>query len=558
MAAIQTRVVHEMQTASVSTKGSRWRLALLSILLILSIALNVYFLLTAPPIDTPNASFITMWLLSFLPYIAACILVLVTKPQVGRRRWIELGLILVGAVTLRAVVLPVLPDLSHDSWRYLWDARATLHGYSPYVYAPGSPLLSSLRDIVYDNSRFRNVPTIYPPGAQAIYLLSYLIAPSNLFVLKGIFVGFDMVTCVALAFLLQRKGLDMSRCIIYAWCPLPIIEFAIQGHLDALTITFTVLAVLCAGASWRGSRVVTGFLIAMATLTKLYPLLLLVVVIRRRDWALLTTCFVTIILGYVPYLILGHGQVLGFFSTYASEQTPNAGITQFVVVTLENLFPLNKVFGLILIYILDLILVGAVSFLVLRLRWQGRIRMEAGAFLVIGAIFAASSHIFPWYTPAFLPWIATQLAPLAIQWRSFKVFHINWKNFRHLRINLKGFKVFHINWRKVTDVRSHWRSLRNVWLSGSGLSKFNEASLATIFAWYFTCSSITVYFLRWKVYYQQVYGVTLLGLGIAIVIGVMKNRSTSYSERQSNASRVKWIVGKGFSIVPLRHGKEKF
>src|SRR5258708_13243112 len=43
-------------------------------------------------------------------------------------------------------------------------------------------------------SRYRNVPTLYPPGAQVVYLLSYLLAPSNLYFLKGLFVVFDMVT----------------------------------------------------------------------------------------------------------------------------------------------------------------------------------------------------------------------------------------------------------------------------------------------------------------------------------------------------------------------------
>lgn len=537
MAVLQTPHAREMQPLPTSSRRSRWRLALLCVLLSLSIAFNIYFLFTAPPIDTPNGLFITLWLVSFLPYLAACILVLVTKPQVGRAKWIELGLILVGALTLRAILLPVLPDLSHDSWRYLWDARVTLHGYSPYVYGPGSPLYASLRDFVYNNSRFRNVPTIYPPGAQAIYLLSYLIAPSNLIVLKGIFVGFDVITCVVLAFLLQRKGLDMSRCIIYAWCPLPIIEFAIQGHLDALTITFTVLAILCASTSWRGSRVLTGFLIAMATLTKIYPILLLVVVLRRRDWALLATCFTTIIVGYVPYLILGHGQILGFFGVYASEQTPNAGLTQFVVVWIENQFLLNKAIGSIIIYILDALLVGTVSFIVLRLRWQQRISMEAATFLVIGTIFAASSHIFPWYNVAFLPWIATQIAPLGVQW--------------------KRFSRPRLNWRGLKNLRPRWSSLRHPHINWDGLSTFKPGALVTLSLWYFTCSSITAYFSSWNTYYQQVYGITLLGLGIAIVIGIIKNKYTVRNEERSprKAFRIKWLVGKTFSLVPGRRGK---
>lgn len=549
MAILQTPHAHEIPPSPTPGRRSGWRLALLSVLLSVSITFNIYFLFTAPPSDTPNHPFVMLWLLSFIPYLAACVIVLVMKPQVGWRRWVELGLIVVGALTLRAILLPVLPDLSRDSWRYLWDARVTLHGYSPYTLAPGDPLYASLRDFIYDNSRFRSVPTIYPPGAQAIYLLSYLIAPSNLFVLKGIFVGFDVITCVVLAVLLQRKGLDMSRCIIYAWCPLPIIEFAIQGHLDALTITFTVLAILCASASWRGSRIVTGFLIAMATLTKLYPIILLVVIVRRRDWALLTTCFVTIILAYTPYLILGHGQVLGFFSAYANEQTPNAGLTQFIIVWIEHQFLLDKAIGSIIIYILDAILAVTVSFAVLRLRWQERISMNAATFIVFGMVFAASSHIFPWYAAAFLPWIAIQIGPLGIQWGGFKKLRtIRWSSFRRLRIHWSGFK-------KLRTIR--WSSFRRSRIQWSGLYNLNTGSLATLVMWYFTCGTVTAYFNDWNTYYQRIYGITLLGLSVAIIIGIMQNKYTLNSERreQSNAFRVKWVVGGIFRFIPGRRGK---
>src|SRR5436305_5689153 len=218
------------------------------------------------------------------------------------------------------MLLPLPPGLSHDSWRYLWDARVTLHGFSPYVYAPGDKALASLQNtILYTNSRFRNAPTIYPPGAQAVFLLSYLLAPANLYFLKGIFVIFDMITCAALIVLLGRKGLDQRRVILYAWCPLPIIEFAIQGHMDVITLTFTILAVLAASNHSVRGYMLTGFLIGLATLTKIYPILLLVVIlpegndkhapvkqrIRNHYLPLLGSCFATIIIGYLPYLILG-------------------------------------------------------------------------------------------------------------------------------------------------------------------------------------------------------------------------------------------------------------
>ncbi len=410
-----------------SVKRPWWRSLVLILLLLLSVALYVMLINVAAPENTLLfAPFLQTWMVCFVPYFAACALVLATKPAPGRWRWIELGIIFVGALVFRVMLLPLPPNLSHDSWRYLWDARVTLRGYSPYVYLPWDKTFLSLRDFIYENSRYRNVPTLYPPGAQAVFLLSYLLAPSNLFFLKGIFIVFDMLTCGALALLLRQKNSDPRRAIIYAWCPLPIVEFALQGHVDVITITFTILAVLCATATWRGSRAVTGFLIGMATLTKIYPIILLVVIMRRRDWALLTTCFATILVGYIAETILQE-------------------------------------------HIVDVIVICGTSLVVLALRlWK--VSMEVTTLLMIGAILAISSHVFPWYATAFLPWIAMLIGPL----------------WTRRRLSVKG--------------------------------------LAILMTWYFTTATLSGYFFSntrdWHVYYVFVYDATLLGLGIALIVGL--------------------------------------
>ncbi|TMC89573.1 MAG: DUF2029 domain-containing protein [Chloroflexi bacterium] len=453
-----------------SVKRPWWRSLVLILLLLLSVALYVVLINVAAPENTLLfAPFLQTWMVCFVPYFAACALVLATKSVPGRWRWIELGIIFVGALVFRVMLLPLPPNLSHDSWRYLWDARVTLRGYSPYVYLPWDKTFLSLRDFIYENSRYRNVPTLYPPGAQAVFLLSYLLAPSNLFFLKGIFIVFDMLTCGALALLLRQKNSDPRRAIIYAWCPLPIVEFALQGHVDVITITFTVLAVLCATATWRGSRAVTGFLIGMATLTKIYPIILLIVIMRRRDWALLTTCFATILVGYIPYLILGHGQVLGYLSGYASEQGGNAGVVQLLTYSISQHFHFTLAETILQEHIVDVIVIFGTSLVVLVLRlWK--VSMEVTTLLMIGAILAISSHVFPWYATAFLPWIAMLIGPL-------------WTR-RHL--------------------------------SGKGL--------AILTVWYFTTASLSGYFFSntrdWHVYYVFVYDATLLGLGIALIVGL--------------------------------------
>jgi hypothetical protein len=476
-----TQVLRPSSEPTISAAHQRqwWRFVALSVCLAVSIYFNIVLVnIVLPPSNTLDVlySFVTPWLFSYLPYLAASLLVLATPAPTRHWRWLELALIIAGALILRVILLSALPHLSRDSWRYLWDARVTLYGYSPYVYPPNSPVFDSLRDAIYNNSRFHEVPTIYPPAAQAVYLLSYLIAPSNLLVLKGIFIAFDLVTCAGLAWLLHKRGLDLSRCLLYAWCPLPIVEFAMQGHLDVLPLTFSVLAVACSFANWRGSRVMTGFLIALATLTKFYPILLLLVIVRRRDWAMLITCFTTIVLAYVPYLILGHGSIFGFFATYASEQTPDAGIVPLLVSWLGNALGSDKSATQILIYLVDLVVLGSVSLVVIWRRWRRQISVEAGALVLTAAIFSISTHIFPWYTTALLPWIVLLIGPL--------------------------------------------------WTRQHGLK---SAGVAIGIAWYFVCISpiryLFDYLHNWSLYYQLVYAAPLIALALVAGVALLRGRA---------------------------------
>lgn len=453
----------------------RWRLPMLCLLLLISIGSIILLRITVSPIDTSVTSWLLIWVGSFLPYLAASGLILATRPLEGRWRWLELGIILLGALVLRIILLPLPPNLSHDSWRYLWDARITLHGYSPYVYAPHDVALMHLRNIIYDNSRYRNVPTLYPPVAQAFYLLSYLIAPDNLVVFKSMLVFLEIITCSALIALLQYRSLDISRCLLYAWCPLPIVEFAMQGHHEAITVFFMLLALVSAQSSWRGHAGVTGLLIALATLTNIYPILLLLVVLpcRSRAWTMscLAMCGITVILAYVPYIILGHGRAFGFFGTYVSEYSWNGGIVLLCMQWLSEHLQLSAVIAHIVSYTVDLLLVGGIALTIWWQRQQERISMEAATLILIGTVFCVSTHVFPWYNTALLPWVALLIGPV-------------------------------------------WTRLEGLHVKG----------LATGMVWYFACASISAYFIinnvSWPIYYLCIYDPVLIGLIVTAFIAV--------------------------------------
>ncbi len=473
----------------------------LGALLLLSVANNLVLERVVPAQDSQVVPFVNVWLVSFVPYLAACGYLLASRPPTGRWFGVELGIILLGGLILRAMLLPIPPVLSRDSWRYLWDARVTLHGFSPYVTKPVDPAVAFLKDnVLFPNMRFRTAPTIYPPGAQAIYLLSYLLAQSNLDFLKGIFLVFDMATCLVLIVLLRRKGLDTRRVLLYAWCPLPIVEFAIQGHVDVLTLTFVLLALLAASSTSMRGRILTGILIGLAALTKLYPILLLAVVVpdmmvdtqnsmmanaqngrtvihhRASSYALVAACFLTIFIGYLPYLILGHGQAFGYFSTYFSEQGQNAGVVQLLIDWVGTQLHQHSQWKIPVEHVVALLLMSIVLLTVFIQRLRQRMSRETATLIIFGAILSVSSHVFPWYLPILLIFVPLLLRPL----------------------------------------RSKGR-----WSADAG------KSLAMLGVWYFIVTSIISYytgtgglFSIWDSYYNAVYLPLMAALGLAALIGI--------------------------------------
>jgi hypothetical protein len=123
----------------------------------------------------------------------------------------------------------------------------------------------------------------------------------------------DILTMVALVALLRRIGLPEGRVAVYAWAPLPIVEFTQAGHVDAAAIPLVLGALLAAGGGRPG---LAGGLLGGAALVKLYPTALLPVLWKRGDTRLPTAFLAMLILGYLPYAWGVGWKVVGFLPEY--------------------------------------------------------------------------------------------------------------------------------------------------------------------------------------------------------------------------------------------------
>jgi len=273
--------------------------------------------------------FLQLVLIASVLYIAACCLVIRTQPSHS-----TLLIVLVFAVLFRLSLLFAPPYLSDDIYRYVWDGRVQAAGVNPYRYAPADPALEHLRDDkIYPRINHNYAPTIYPPVAEAIWFVTTRVSESVTW-MKITVILFEGIAIWAVLQLLGLVGLPRHRILLYAWHPLTVWEFAGSGHLDAIAIAFIALALL---SRRRKAEAASGLALACAALVKLFPVVLLPALYKRRDWKMPLAFALAIILAYLPYLRVGARGVIGFLPGYAQERGMFSGEQFFVLAAIRRL-----------------------------------------------------------------------------------------------------------------------------------------------------------------------------------------------------------------------------
>jgi hypothetical protein len=135
-------------------------------------------------------------------------------------------------LVLRAVLLPLDPALSDDFFRYLWDGRVQLAGINPYLHAPASIALESLRTSWHGLINNPTVPTIYPPFAQLVFL-GVAALGSKVWALKAIWLLCDLATGAIIVRIARGTGRRADAALLlYLWAPLLVASSARSAHLE--------------------------------------------------------------------------------------------------------------------------------------------------------------------------------------------------------------------------------------------------------------------------------------------------------------------------------------
>jgi len=217
-------------------------------------------------------------LISLYGVLAGTCYLLVQKGKVNF--WFLAGI----AILIRLVFLPVVPNLSQDFYRFIWDGRMLAQGLNPYLTRPQDYIEAGNFSIVaqaqqlyegmgtLNGSHFTN----YPPVNQLVFLIAGFLSGKNVIggmvILRLSIILADVGTIIYGKKLLQKMGLPNYHIFWYALNPFVIIEMTGNLHFESVMLFFVVWSLyLLSQKKWIWSAVIFSFSIS----TKLLPLLLL-------------------------------------------------------------------------------------------------------------------------------------------------------------------------------------------------------------------------------------------------------------------------------------------
>ncbi len=227
----------------------------------------------------------------------------------------KLRWLLMAAVAFRLTLFFMVPNLSDDFYRFIWDGHLVAKGINPFSYLPTeiihqNPVIPGIGENLFSHLNSPEYYTIYPPVCQFIFYLAVSAGKNSIFisilVMRMFAIGAEMGTLWIMGKLLKKYGLDQRNILLYALNPLVIIELTGNLHYESLMIFF----VLC--SIWmldKNRLAAAGLFFALAVAAKLIPLIFLPMFLLRIGWkkSLIfyawTFCFMGIL--FLPLLSSG-------------------------------------------------------------------------------------------------------------------------------------------------------------------------------------------------------------------------------------------------------------
>ena len=375
------------------------------------------FSLNTPLTERPVILLVSILVIAGAVYLVALRGALNTHITQNYLLWI-LGV----GIVMRVFMIVSMPILEDDYFRYLWDGGVTVSGVNPYSHSPEDVIdgngvpeklseLSGKAEGIIENINNPSIRTIYPPIAQAVFALSYLLSPFNLTTWRIILLVFDFITLALLFYTLRERKLPYSYLMIYWWNPLLVKEIFNSGHLDVLVFPFVLAGLVLA---YQNRRIRSTLSLVIGVGIKLWPVFLLPLILRpllsQPKRLLLALLLVAIILGglFAPVHMSGLDQSSGFIA-YGERWENNDSIFRGLILVSELAldalgYETHHKYALARVLVVSLIALW-IAFITFSARFKNEDLYKKSLF-IIAFVFLVSPTQFPWYYTWLLPLLA--------------------------------------------------------------------------------------------------------------------------------------------------------
>lgn len=253
-------------------------------LLVIFFSSVAYYLFAYQTVRINFINVFALYTLLFIGFIS-----LYYKSTLSTKTLIYIGIL------FRFFFLIVIPNLSDDFYRFLWDGRAIFNGINPYLILPeNNPNILQEGAILYQGMGKANGShyTCYPPLNQLAFTIPALFSDSKLLIstiiMRLTLIISDVVTVIFGIKILKELKLDTRRILLYFINPFIIIELTGNLHYEGMMIAFLSASIYYL---LKHKNHISATLFASAVSIKLIPLIFIPVLFKR--------------LGFLKFLIYG-------------------------------------------------------------------------------------------------------------------------------------------------------------------------------------------------------------------------------------------------------------
>ena len=299
----------------------------------------------------------------------------------------------------RLAAFLTLPVFDDDLPRYLWDGWQLLSTGQPYDRAPAEffgaaqvppALLPWLGQINYPE-----LPTVYPPPAQALFGLAAAAQPGAWWPLKLGLLAADLW----LWWRVRQVG-GRRASLFYGWCPLGLFETGVGAHIDVLAAVFLVEGWFAVRRRRAGPA---GLWLGLALATRPWVLPVVWALGRRQPARLWVAVGAAWAAGYLPFWLQGSLAEWPTMLRAAAAWEFNSALPGLLGAGLPAPWPRR---------------LAAVAGLLGWLAWSWRHRDRPGRSTrpeeLLGGFWAVAPVVNPWYLVLLLPWAALRRPAWAV------------------------------------------------------------------------------------------------------------------------------------------------